>query len=52
MSSVADLVGPAFRLFTVVEVMTRYLSLMLLVAGLTGYFSARRIFEGQFGIVG
>ncbi|GAB6863175.1 hypothetical protein ACFR97_16405 [Haloplanus litoreus] len=41
MPSVADLVDPAFRLFTVAEVTARYLSLTLLVIGLIGYFTAR-----------
>jgi hypothetical protein len=41
MSSVASLVDPAFRLFTVAELTARYLSLTLLVVGLIGYFTAR-----------
>lgn len=41
MPSVADLVDPAFRLFTVAELTARYLSLMLLVVGLIGYFTSR-----------
>ena len=41
MPSVADLVDPAFRLFTVAELTARYLSLILLVVGLIGYFTAR-----------
>jgi hypothetical protein len=41
MPSVIDLVGPAFRLFTVAEVTARYLSLILLVVGLIGYFTAK-----------
>jgi len=41
MPSVADLVDPAFRLFTVAEVTARYLSLSLLVVGIIGYFTAQ-----------
>ena len=41
MPSVADLIDPAFRLFTVAELPARYLSLIGLVVGLIGYFTAR-----------
>jgi hypothetical protein len=41
MPSVVDLIDPAFRLFTVAELTARYLSLILLVVGLIGYFTAR-----------
>jgi hypothetical protein len=41
MPSIADLVDPAFRLFTVAELTARYLSLTLLVIGFIGYFTAR-----------
>jgi hypothetical protein len=41
MPSVADLIDPAFRLFTVAELTARYLSLTLLVVGLIGYFTAK-----------
>ena len=41
MPSIADLIDPALRLFTVAELTARYLSLTLLVVGLIGYFTAR-----------
>jgi hypothetical protein len=41
MLSVADLIDPAFRLFTVAELTAQYLSLILLVVGLIGYFTSR-----------
>ncbi|RCU44338.1 hypothetical protein DU504_16365 [Haloplanus salinus] len=41
MPSIADFVEPAFRLFTVAEMTARYLSLILLVVGLIGYFTAK-----------
>jgi hypothetical protein len=41
MSSIASLVDPTFRLFTAAEMTARYLSLILLVVGLIGYFTVR-----------
>jgi len=41
MPSVADLIDPAFRLSTGAELTARYLSLILLVVGLIGYFTAK-----------